>query len=136
MVVTCSQPQAWAATVSTHAFGRWEFVLQEGTPVAMGEIIGTLRRQTGAPEYPLMLGRQKNLLVLNVLGPGTRPHRLTATEFLWSAVARAGTPRFMLERTLRQAEMLTLVLRHASLAVQVSLAVDLATLQRLLEGER
>jgi hypothetical protein len=128
--------EAWAAGVSTHAFGRYEIILQEGTAVAMGEILGTLRRQTGLPEYPLMLGAQKRLLELNVLGPGTRPHRLTSTEFLWPAVARAGPPRFMVEHSVRQGEMLTLLLRHASLPVQVSLAVNLQHLERMLEGER
>jgi hypothetical protein len=128
--------EGWAAAVSTHAFGRYEIVLQEGTPVAMGEILGTLRRQTGSPEYPLMLGAQKSLLELNVLGPGTRPHRLASGEFLWAAVARAGVPRFKLERSVRQGEMLTLLLRHASSPVQVSLAVNLRHLERMLEGER
>jgi hypothetical protein len=126
----------WAATTATHAFGRYEIVLQEGTPVAMGEILGMLRRQTGLPEYPLMLGAQKSLLELNVLGPGTRPHRLASSKFLWPAVARAGVPRFILERSLRQGEMLTLLLRHASVPVKVSLAVNLRNLERMLEGER
>jgi hypothetical protein len=125
-----------AAAVSTHAFGRYEIILQEGTPVALGEILGTLRRQTGLPEYPLMLGAQKRLLELNVLGPGTRPHRLTSTAFSWPSVARAGPARFMLEHSVRQGEMLTLLLRHASLPVQVSLAVNLRNLERMLEGER
>jgi hypothetical protein len=128
--------EGWAAAVSTHAFGRYEIVLQEGTPVAMGEILGTLRRQTGLPEYPLMLGARKNLLELNVLGPGTRPHRLASSEFLWPAVARAGVPRFKLERSVRQGEMLTLLLRHASSPVQVNLALNLRNLERMLEGER
>jgi hypothetical protein len=126
----------WAATTSTHAFGRYEIVLQEGTPVAMGEILGMLRRQTGLPEYPLMLGAQKSLLELNVLGPSTRPHRLASSTFLWPAVARAGVPRFTLERSARQGEMLTLLLRHVSVPLQVSLALNLRQLERMLEGER
>jgi hypothetical protein len=128
--------EVWAATVSTHQFGRYEIVLQEGEPVAMGEILGTVRRQTGSPEYPLMLGAQKRLLELNVLGPGTRPHRLASIEFLWPAVTRAGVARFLVERSVRQGEVLTLQLRHASLPVQASLSVNLRQFERLLEGER
>jgi hypothetical protein len=135
-VVVWYSPKVWAAVVATHAFGRYEIILQEGTPVALGEILGTLRRQTGSPEYPLMLGAQKRLLELNVLGPGTRPHRLTSTEFSWPSVARAGPARFMLEHSVRLGEMLTLHLRHASLPVRVSLAVNLRNLERMLEGER
>jgi hypothetical protein len=126
----------WAATTSTHQFGRYEIVLQEGIPVAMGEILGMVRRQTGLPEYPLMLGVQKRLLELNILGPGTRPQRLTASEFLWPAMGRAGVARFVLEGSVREGEMLTLRLRHANLPVQVSLALNLGHLERMLEGER
>lgn len=125
-----------AATTSTHQFGRYELVLQEGIPVAMGEILGMVRRQTGLPEYPLMLGAQKRLLELNILGPGTRPHRLASSEFLWPAVARAGVARFVLEGSVREGEMLTLRFRHASMPVQVSLALNLRQLERMLEGER
>jgi hypothetical protein len=128
--------ELWAATVSTYQFGRYEIVLQEGEPVAMGEILGTVRRQTGSPEYPLMLGAQKRLLELNVLGPGTRPHRLASSEFVWPAVARAGVARFLVERSVRQGEVLSLQLRHASLPVQASLSVNLRQFERLLEGER
>jgi hypothetical protein len=126
----------WPATTSTHQFGRYEIVLQEGIPVAMGEILGMVRRQTGLPEYPLMLGAQKRLLELNILGPGNRPHRLASSEFLWPAVARAGVARFVLEPSVREGERLTLRLRHASLPVQVSLALNLTNLERMLEGGR
>src|SRR5262245_40585874 len=71
--------QVWAATVSTQAFGRYEILLQEGLPVAIGEILGTVRRQTGLPEYPLLLGRQTHGLELSILGPGNRPIRLAST---------------------------------------------------------
>jgi hypothetical protein len=125
-----------ADTTSTHRFGRYELVLQEGIPVAMGEILGMVRRQTGLPEYPLMLGAQKRLLELNILGPGTRPHRLASSEFLWPAVARAGVARFVLEDSVREGEMLTLRFRHASLPVQVSVLLNLRHLERMLEGER
>jgi hypothetical protein len=128
--------ELWAAAVSTQQFGRHEIVLQEGTPVAMGEILGIVRRQSGLPEYPLMLGAQKRLLELNILGPGNRPIRLAATEFLWPAVARAGATRFLVERSVREGDRLTLRLRHASLPVQVSLMVNLRQLERMLEGER
>jgi hypothetical protein len=127
---------AWPATISTYQFGRYEIALQEGIPVAMGEILGMVRRQTGLPEYPLMLGVQKRVLELNILGPGGRPHRLASSEFLWSAVARAGVARFVLEGSLREGEILTLRFRHASLPVQVSFALNLQKLERMLEGER
>jgi hypothetical protein len=126
----------WPATTATHRFGRYELVLQEGIPVAMGEILGMVRRQTGLPEYPLMLGAQKHLLELNILGPATRPHRLASSEFLWPAVSRAGVARFVLEGSIREGEMLTLSLRHASFPAQVSLALNLRHLERMLEGER
>jgi len=128
--------ELWAATVSTHPFGRYEMILQEGTPVAVGEILGTVRRQTGRPEYPLMLGAQKRALELNVLGPGNRPYRLTSTEFRWPAVSGAGSARFIIERSAVEGELLTMQIRHARRPVQTRLVVNLRSLERMLEGER
>ncbi len=134
-VAWCSL-EAWPATTSAHPFGRYEIVLQEGIPVAMGEILGIVRRQTGIPEYPLMLGARRRLLELNILGPGNRPHQLASSDFLWPAGARAGEARFVLERSVREGEMLTLRFRHARSPAPVSLALNLRHLERMLEGER
>jgi hypothetical protein len=125
-----------AVTVSTHAVGRYEIVFQEGVPVAMGEILGMVRRQTGLPEYALMLGAQKRMLELSILGPGNRPIRLASTPFTGPAGVRAATAQFIVERSMRQDETLTLQLRQASAPVRVNLAVNLRQLERMLEGER
>jgi hypothetical protein len=122
--------------VATYTIGRYEVLLQEGTPVTMGEVLGLVRRQTGLPEYPLMLIAQKRLLELSILGPGNRPIHLASTPFIWPAGARAATARFSVEHSERQGEMLLLQLRQASSPRQVSLAVDLRQLERMLEGER
>jgi hypothetical protein len=126
----------WAATVSTHAFGRYEVVLQEGIPVAMGEILGTVRRQTGMPEYPLVLGAQKRVLEISILGPGNRPIRLAAAPFAGGRGAGAATARFIVEQSVRQDEALLLRLRQPSAPGQVGLTVDLRNLERMLEGQR
>jgi hypothetical protein len=128
--------QVWAATVSTHTFGRYEIVIQEGMPVAQGEILGTVRRQTGLPEYPLILGAQKRMLELSILGPGNRPIRLASMPFTGRGGAGAATTRFIVERSVRQDETLTLVVRQVNAPRQVSLAVDLRNLERMLEGPR
>ena len=128
--------EVWAGTVSTHAFGRYEIVLQEGIPVAMGEILGLVRRQTGLPEYPLMLRTQKRLLELSILGPGNRPIRLASTQSTRRTRVRAATTRFTVERAVRQDETLTIQLRQANAPGQISFAVDLRHLERMLEGER
>jgi hypothetical protein len=128
--------EVWAGTVSTHAFGRYEIVLQEGIPVAMGEILGLVRRQTGLPEYPLMLRTQKRLLELSILGPGNRPIRIASTQSTRRTRVRAATTRFIVERAVRQDETLTLQLRQASAPGRISFAVDLRHLERMLEGER
>ncbi len=128
--------EVWAATVSTYTIGRYEIVLQEGVPVAMGEILGLVRRQTGLPEYPLMLRTQKRLLELSILGPGNRPIRLASTPSPWRTRVRAATARFIMERAVRQDETLTLQLRQVSAPGQISLAVNLRNLERMLEGER
>lgn len=125
-----------AVSVSTHSFGRYEILLQEGTPVAMREFLGLVRRQTGLPEYPLMIGTRKRLLELRILGPSNRPYPLTATEFSWAGVSRSGPARFIVERSVRKGDRLAIQLRHADLPVSVRLAVDLRGLERLLEGER
>jgi hypothetical protein len=126
----------WGATVSTYSFARYELLIQEGTTVAIGEILGTVRRQTGRPEYALTLGAQKRELELNILGPGNRPYRLAATEFLWPAVSGAGAARFIVESTVMEGDLLTIQFRHASQPVQTRLVVNLQRLQRMLEGER
>ena len=128
--------EVWAATASTYQFGRYEVMLQEGTPVAPGEILGIVRRQTGLPEYPLMLGVQKRLLELNILGPGNRPIPLAATRHAWPAGDRAATAGFIVERSAREGETLTLQLRPARAQGRVGLTVNLRNLERMLEGER
>jgi hypothetical protein len=125
-----------AGTVSTYPFGRYEMVLQEGTPVAMGEILGIMRRQTGRPEYPVMLGAQKQALELNVLGPGNRPYRLASTAFPWPVRSGTGSARFILQRSSVEGELLTLQFRHASRPLHTRLVVNLRSLERMLEGER
>ena len=125
----------WAATVSTHAFGRYEIVLQEGIPVATGEILGTVRRQTGMPEYPLVLRRQKGALELSILGPGNRPIRLASAPLLGPRRAGAAAARFIVERSARQDEALILRVRRANAPGQVSLTVDLRHVERMLEGQ-
>jgi hypothetical protein len=128
--------QVWAATVSTQTFGRYEIIVQEGFPVAIGEILGTVRRQTGLPEYPLLLGTQKRVLELNILGPGNRPIRLASTPFPGPDGTGAATTRFIVDRSVRQDETLTLWVRQVNAPRQISLAVDLRSLERMMEGPR
>ncbi len=135
-VVAWSGLALWAATVSRYAFGRYEIVIQEGTPFAVSEILGMVRRQTGRPEYPLMLTGQKGLLELSILGPGNRPIQLASAKSPWPAGAHAPTTRFIVERSVQQGETLTLRLRRVGSSGQVSLSVDLRNLERMLEGER
>jgi hypothetical protein len=135
LVAWCSL-QTWAATVSTQTFGRYEIMLQEGLPVAAGEILGTVRRQTGLPEYPLVLRTQQRKLELGILGPGNRPIRLASTTFAGPRGDKAATVRFSVERSLRQDDTLTLWLRQVKASRQFSLALDLRDLERMLEGPR
>jgi hypothetical protein len=135
LVAWCSL-QTWAATVSTQTFGRYEIMLQEGLPVAAGEILGTVRRQTGLPEYPLVLRTQQRMLELGILGPGNRPIRLASTTFAGPRGDKAATVRFSVERSLRQDDTLTLWLRQVKASRQFSLALDLRDLERMLEGPR
>jgi hypothetical protein len=135
-LAACYGMASRAATVSTQTFGRYEIVLQEGVPVAIGELLGTVRRQTGLPEYPLVLGTQKRVLELSILGPGNRPIRLASTRLTRSRGTGAGTVQFIVERSARQDEILTLWLRQVSAPRQVGLAVDLRHLERMLEGQR
>jgi hypothetical protein len=128
--------QVWAATLSTQMFGRYEIIVQEGLPVAIGEILGTVRRQTGLPEYPLVLGTQKRVLELSILGPGNRPIQLASTPITRAGRTRVTTARFIVERSVRQDQTLTLWVRQANAPGQVSLAVDLQKLERMLEGPR
>jgi hypothetical protein len=129
-------PEVWAATVSTHAFGRYEIIIQEGTPFAMREMLGMVRRRTGLPEYPLMLGAQKGLLALNILGPGNRPIQLAVTTARSPTGAGAATVPFVVERSTREGEMLTLRLRRGTPPRRVSFSVNLGRLERMMEGER
>ena len=126
----------WAATVSTQTFGRYEIVVQEGLPVAVGEILGMVRRQTGLPEYPLVLGTQKRVLELSILGPGNRPIRLASRPFTGPGGTGAAAMRFIVERSVRQDETLTLSVRQVNAPRHLSLAVDLRNLERMLEGPR
>ena len=95
-----------------------------------------VRRQTGLPEYPLVLGTQKRVLELSILGPGNRPIRLASTPFTGPGGTGAATKRFLVERSVRQDETLTLWVRQANAPRQLSLAVDLRNLERMLEGPR
>jgi len=135
-VLPWSAPDVWAATVSTYAFGRYEIVIQEGTPFALSEFLGMVRRQTGLPEYPLMLGARNNLLELNILGPGNRPIQLAATKATAFTGSRAAMAPFVVERSTREGETLSLQVRRVKVSGQVTLSVDLRALERLLEGER
>jgi hypothetical protein len=126
----------WAAAVSTHQFGRYEIVIQEGTPFAMSEMLGVVRRQSGLPEYPLMLGAQKSLLELSILGPGNRPVPLASATSTKPSRAHAATTRFIVERSAREGETLTLQLRYVGAPGRASLSVNLRNLERMLEGER
>jgi hypothetical protein len=129
-------PDAWAATVSTYAFGRYEIVIQEGTPFALSEFLGMVRRQTGLPEYPLMLGARNHLLELDILGPGNRPIQLATTKAPALTGSQAATASFVVERSAREGDTLTLQVRRAKVSGHVTLAVDLRALERRLEGER
>lgn len=125
-----------AATVATHQFGRYEFIIQEGTPFATREILGVVRRQSGLPEYPLMLGAQKTPLELSILGPGNRPIRLATATSTKPARAHAATAQYVVERSVREGETLMLQLRYVGASGQASFSVDLGRLERMLEGER
>jgi hypothetical protein len=135
LVAWCSL-QTWAATVSTQTFGRYEIMLQEGLPVAAGEILGTVRRQTGLPEYPLVLRSQQRMLELGILGPGNRPIRLASTTFTAPRGDKTTAVRFSVERSVRQDDTLTLWVRQVKASRQISLALDLRNLERMLEGPR
>jgi hypothetical protein len=135
-IVAASGLQSWPASVSIYPFGRYEMVIQEGTPFAMSEIFGLVRRQSGRPEYPLMLGAQKNLLELNILGPGNRPIPLASTKSTSPRRASAAMTQFLIERSNREGETLTLRLRPAASTRQVNFSVNLRQLERMLEGER
>jgi hypothetical protein len=126
----------WAATVSTQTFGRYEIIVQEGLPVAVGEILGIVRRQTGLPEYPLLLGTPQRVLELSILGPGNRPIRLASAPFTGPGGMGATTTRFIVERSVRQEKTLTLSVRQVNAPRQLSLAVDLRNLEQMLEGPR
>jgi hypothetical protein len=123
-----------AATVATYSFGRYEILLQEGAPVAIGEIIGMVQRQTGLPEYPLMLGVEGTSLALNLLGPANRPVPLAATKGRWSASGRGTAATFILERSVRQGDALVLYVRQVKPAQRATLRLDMPSLERTLEG--
>jgi len=128
--------EAPAATVSSHPFGRYEILLQEGIGVEAGEIVGMVRRQTGLPEYPLIFGVGRGGLDLNILGPGNRPHRLASAGGPGSAMVRKAPLRFMLERSAMHGESLVLRVRQPGVPQRMTLRVNLARLGRMLEGER
>jgi len=131
-----STADVWAATVSTYAFGRYEIVIQEGTPFALSEFLGMVRRQTGLPEYPLMLGTRNNLLELNILGPGNRPIQLAAAKAPTFTGSQAAAVPFVVERSGREGETLRLQVRRVKGSKPATFSVDLRALERRLEGER
>ena len=128
--------RAVAATVSIHPFGRYEMMLQEGVPIDTGEILGMVRRKTGLPDYPLMWGRGRASLDLNLLGPGNRPIRIASAEGSGSAVGRQGPLRIIIERASVRGESLILDVRLVGRSRRGSLRIDLPRLERMLEGER
>jgi hypothetical protein len=134
--MACDTTQGWAASVSTQIFGRYEMILQEGVPTAIGEILGTVRRRTGLPEYPLVWRTQHRVLELGILGPGNRPIRLASAPIAGGAGRGAGRLQLSVERSVREGETLTLWVRQADASKPLSLAVDLQNLERLLEGPR
>lgn len=136
LTIAWASPTWSAASVSAHLFGRYEILLQEGTPVGLGELLGLVRRQTGLPEYPLMLSASQQVLALHLLGPGNHPYRLTATKLVRPSVWRAGSARFIVERSVREGETVAIHVRHARLPASTRLIIDLQKLTRLLEGER
>lgn len=127
---------ALAASVSIHPFGRYEMVLQQGVPIDTGEILGMVRRKTGLPDYPLMWGRGRASLDLNLLGPGNRPIRIASAEGLRSAMGHQGPLRVIIERSSVRGESLSIDVRLAGLSRRASLRIDLPRLERMLEGER
>jgi hypothetical protein len=136
VLVACFIPAVWAATVSTHAFGRYEIVLQEGAPFGRNEMFGMVRRQTGLPEYPLMLGWQTNLLEVNIVGPGNRPIALASAKLATPTGSRAATAPFLIERSSREGDTLRLWVRRVGSPGRATFAIDLRALERRLEGER
>jgi len=88
------------------------------------------------PEYPLVLGTQKRVLELSTLGPGNRPFLLASAAFAGPRGTGAATARFSVERSVRQDATLTLWVRQVNAPRQVSLAIDLRNLERMLEGPR
>ena len=124
------------ATVTTYPFGRYEMLLQEGAPAAVGEIVGMVRRQTGLPEYPLLFGVEGTSLALNLLGPANRPLPLASAKGSWSATGRGAAATFILERSVRQGDALVLYVRQVKPARRATLRVDLSSLERTLEGPR
>lgn len=125
-----------AATVSLHPFSRYEILLQEGVPVKVGEILGMVRRQTGRPEYPLMFGADRTRLALNLLGPANRPLTVASAKGSWSTTAHTRLPTFIVERVLKQGDVLVLQVRQVGSRRQIVLPVNLPGLERTLEGER
>jgi hypothetical protein len=111
-------------------------VIQEGIPFAISEIFGMVRRQSGLPQYPLMLGMQKNLLQLNILGPGNRPIPLAAAKSASPRRASSAMTQFLIERSELEGETLTLRLRSAASPRRVNFSLNLRQLERMLEGER
>ena len=128
--------RALAATVTTYPFGRYEMLLQEGSPVAVAEVVGMVRRQTGLPEYPLMLGMEGASLALHLLGPANRPLPLALTNGSWPASGRGAAAMFILERSVRQGDDLVLYVRQVNPVRRARLRVDLSSLERTLEGPR
>jgi len=127
--------QVWAATVSSPTVGRYEIIVQEGLPVAVGEIVA---RCAGRPDCPSIrwYWERKNVCWSSASSArkssipprlyGVRGPRGTGTA----------TARFIVERSVRQDETLTLWVRQVNAPRQVSLAVDLRNLERMLEGPR
>lgn len=128
--------RAIAASVSIHPFGRYEMMLQEGVPIDTGEILGMVRRKTGLPDYPLMWGRGRASLDLNLLGPGNRPIRIASAEGLGPAMGGQGRLRIIIERASVRGESLILDVRLVGRSRRASLRIDLPRLERMLEGER
>ena len=127
---------ASAAKALVHPFGRYELLLQEGVPIDTTEMVGMVRRKTGIPDYPLMLGVSGTDLELNLLGPGSRPLRVASARGLTSAPTRKGPRKFVIERSRVRGDGLVVIVRPAGAPQRVTLRIDLPSLERTLEGER
>ena len=135
-VLRWSVLEVWAATISTHQFGRYEILRPGGEAGRHRGDSRQVRRQTGLPEYPLVLGNAKTSAGAQHPRPRKPSHPARLHGVPMASGTGAATARFIVERSVRQGETLTLSVRHVNAPGQVSLAVDLRNLEHMLEGQR